>query len=180
MRSQDFEIGTASSVLIVWDFVHDGEPPLGAHLVTPRRGYCHHGIYIGQGKVVHYAGFSSSFHRGPVEELSVAHFAANRQIFVQSAPNQRYSREVVVQRARSRLGEHHYRLLTNNCEHFCNWCLYGEGSSEQVSQFWQDILTFPLKIMENLTLRISDFSRGSFRRKRQADSMWFSELFSDF
>jgi len=28
-------------------------------------------------------------------------------------------------RARSRLGENDYRLLTNNCEHFCNWCVSG-------------------------------------------------------
>ena len=30
--------------------------PLGAHLVTPRRGYTHHGIYVGNGIVIHYAG----------------------------------------------------------------------------------------------------------------------------
>ena len=43
------------------------EPPMGAHLVTPRRRYCHHGIYVGDGKVVHYAGLSRSLRRGPVE-----------------------------------------------------------------------------------------------------------------
>ncbi|MNF00551.1 NC domain protein [compost metagenome] len=44
----------------------------------------------------------------------------------------RYSAAASVARARSRLGEDDYRLLTNNCEHFCTWCLYGEGRSEQV------------------------------------------------
>src|SRR5438445_1741992 len=29
----------------------------GAHLVTLRCGYCHHGIYVGDRKVVHYAGY---------------------------------------------------------------------------------------------------------------------------
>ena len=32
--------------------------PLGAHIVTPRRWYTHHGIYVGAGQVVHYAGLS--------------------------------------------------------------------------------------------------------------------------
>ncbi|ANI59976.1 NC domain containing protein [Pseudomonas sp. GR 6-02] len=33
------------------------------------------------------------------------------------------------------MGENQYRLLTNNCEHFCNWCLYGESRSDQVRNF---------------------------------------------
>jgi hypothetical protein len=35
---------------------------------------------------------------------------------------------------RSRLGENDYRLLTNNCEHFCNWCLSGVSLSAQVAR----------------------------------------------
>ena len=38
----------------------------------------------------------------------------------------------VIRRARSRVGEDCYRLLTNNCEHFCEWCLRGEHRSYQV------------------------------------------------
>jgi hypothetical protein len=44
-------------------------------LVTLRRGYSHHGIYVGDGKVVHYAGLCSAWHRGPVEEVLLEHFA---------------------------------------------------------------------------------------------------------
>jgi len=35
--------------------VAEQELPLGSHLVTPRRGYVPHGIYVGDGNVVHYA-----------------------------------------------------------------------------------------------------------------------------
>jgi Lecithin retinol acyltransferase len=42
-----------------------------------------------------------------------------------------------VRRARSRIGEDDYRLLTNNCEHFCNWCLCGVSRSAQVERRWQ-------------------------------------------
>jgi hypothetical protein len=40
----------------------------------------------------------------------------------------------VIRRARSRIGENGYRLLSNNCEHFCEWCLHGEPRSEQVER----------------------------------------------
>jgi hypothetical protein len=41
----------------------------------------------------------------------------------------------VINRARSRVGEDRYRLLTNNCEHFCEWCLHGEHRSYQVEEW---------------------------------------------
>lgn len=106
--------------------------PLGAHLVTPRRGYVHHGIYVGAGRVVHYAGLSRSLLGGPVEEVSLERFAAGRPVSVKRSPSTRYAGAEVVARARSRIGEDRYRLITNNCEHFCAWCVSGDGRSEQV------------------------------------------------
>jgi hypothetical protein len=44
----------------------------------------------------------------------------------------RFDRTEVVERARSRIGEASYRLFTNNCEHFCEWCIHGEARSRQV------------------------------------------------
>jgi Lecithin retinol acyltransferase len=38
----------------------------GAHLTSPRRGYLHHGIYVGAGRVIHYGGFNRPFRRGPI------------------------------------------------------------------------------------------------------------------
>lgn len=92
----------------MWVLVAEQELPLGAHLGAPRRGYLHHGGYVGGGSVVHYAGFVHGLHRGPVEEIDLGRF-----------------REVI-HRARSRIGESRYRLLTNSCEHFCEWCLKDE------------------------------------------------------
>jgi len=108
------------------------EPTLGAHLVTQRAGYSHHGIYVGNGKVVHYSGLCMSLHRGPVEEVTLERFAAGHQVLVALDQQARYTGVEAVQRARSRLGEDHYRLLTNNCEHFCTWCVCGKARSEQV------------------------------------------------
>jgi hypothetical protein len=108
------------------------EPPLGSHLITPRRGYLHHGIYVGDGKVVHYAGLAGGLHRGPVEEVPLARFTRGRPVWLKSRGPASFECREVIQRARSRVGEDCYRLLTNNCEHFCEWCLRGEHRSYQV------------------------------------------------
>lgn len=110
--------------------------PIGAHLVTPRRGYTHHGIYIGNGMVVHYAGFSRGLCRGPVQQVSVCDFAAGRAIWVEPVTSPAFGGNEAAHRARSRLGEDGYRILTSNCEHFCNWCVYGEARSAQVQRLF--------------------------------------------
>jgi hypothetical protein len=108
---------------------------MGAHLATPRDRYTHHGIYVGHGSVIHYAGFSRSRRAGPVEEVNVIEFAFGHPLYIVDHPRARYSVLQIVQRARSRLGEHEFRLLSNNCEHFCNWCISGYHRSEQVERF---------------------------------------------
>jgi hypothetical protein len=114
--------------------VENEEPPLGSHLVTPRRGFAHHGIYVGRGNVVHYRSVVRRFCRGPVEEVSLAGFAQKRAIWVRSHSAPRFDGIEVRRRARSRLGEDRYRLLSNNCEHFCEWCLRDEQRSLQVER----------------------------------------------
>jgi lecithin:retinol acyltransferase len=123
------------------------KPPLGAHLTTTRRGYCHHGIYVGEGRVVHYSGLSGGFWQcGPVEEVSLSRFAVGRPVRIVDHPQSPHSAAEIVRRARSRLGENDYRLLTNNCEHFCNWCLSGVSYSAQV----QKPLRLPFRVLNAL------------------------------
>ena len=112
--------------------VGDQEPPLGSHLVTPRRGYLHHGIYVGACNVVHYPGRAHGLRREPVEEVPFAHFACGQRVWVRSEARSAFDVREVIGRARSRVGEDRYRLLTNNCEHFCEWCLRGTARSFQV------------------------------------------------
>jgi Lecithin retinol acyltransferase len=115
-----------------WLLIADQEPLLGSHIVTPRRGYLHHGIYVGGGKIVHYAGLAHGLYRRPVEETTLGRFARGRPVWVRSDRPPIFSSREVIRRARSRMGEDGYRLLTNNCEHFCEWCLHGEHRSYQV------------------------------------------------
>jgi Lecithin retinol acyltransferase len=109
------------------------EPALGSQLLTPRLGFAHHGIYVGCGRVVHYGALAHGLHRGPVEEVSLAHFTHGHGLWVRPGAA-RFGCEEVIRRARSRIGENSYRLLSNNCEHFCEWCLRGEHRSEQVER----------------------------------------------
>jgi hypothetical protein len=104
----------------------------GAHIVTPRRAYQHHGIYIGSGKVVHYAGLNRGLRRGPVEEVTIDEFANGHPIELLPDPQSTFDSQQVIERARSRVGENDWRLLTNNCEHFCEWCVRGQARSYQV------------------------------------------------
>jgi hypothetical protein len=102
------------------------------HLVTPRHGDCHHRLDAGDGKVLQSARFCRFLHRGLVEEVGIAHFAANHAMWIKPSPVPQYAGQEAVRRTRSRLGENRYRLLTNNCEQFCSWCIYGESFSEPV------------------------------------------------
>jgi hypothetical protein len=63
------------------------EPPLGSHLVTPRRGYLHHGIYVGGRKVVHYSGLAHGLRGGPVEEVPLSHFASSQCVWISTVLN---------------------------------------------------------------------------------------------
>ncbi|NML32473.1 lecithin retinol acyltransferase family protein [Paraburkholderia antibiotica] len=146
--------------------------PIGAHLVTQRNGYEHHGIYVGNGHVVHYSGFASSVHRGPVEEVELARFAAGHPLSIRATPSALYVGAEAVSRARSRLGENRYRLLTNNCEHFCAWCLLGESRSEQV----HGCLRHPRVGMRALLCLVKAFvESGASHAVREEQSARFAE-----
>jgi Lecithin retinol acyltransferase len=110
------------------------EPAAGTHLVTSRRGYTHHGIYVGHGMVVHYAGLSRLLKSGPVEEVTMRRFSVGRPVRMIEHCESQYSLREIVRRARSRLGENKYHVLENNCEHFCNWCISGRSRSIQVER----------------------------------------------
>ena len=114
---------------------------LGSHLKTCRVFYEHHGIYIGEGLVIHYA-----FDGITVDTLSK--FSRGERVKEVPHPESPYTGEEIRKRAFSRLGEDEYDLLVNNCEHFANWCCTGEAESEQVEEAVRLAGTLLLKILE--------------------------------
>jgi hypothetical protein len=143
-----------------WLLSQDDEPPIGAHVVTPRMAYVHHGIHVGGGKIVHYRAIWHGLRSGRVEEVALERFARGRPVYVRFAPSS-FDARTIVARAYARLGERRYRLLTNNCEHLCEWCLRGRGRSLQVDA-WRD---FPRRLLRRLTLVLVELGR---KRRRDA------------
>jgi hypothetical protein len=107
------------------------EPALGAHLISPRSAYAHHGIYVGSGSVIHYAGWANNRETGPVEETDLQTFTQGRGLRIAQHRNAD-SPQNILERARSRVGEQAYSVFANNCEHFCNWCVTGDHQSSQI------------------------------------------------
>lgn len=99
---------------------------LGSHLITPRIGYQHHGLYIGDSRVIH---FTST---GRIEEVSLSTFADGNG-YTHHKYHSLFSRKEIVERAQSRLGHDDYSLIFNNCEHFVNWCIHDKPKSKQVN-----------------------------------------------
>jgi Lecithin retinol acyltransferase len=139
----------------------------GTQLVARRRGYVHFGIYVGCGRVIHYAG-RLQYPQGLVEEISLPDFAAGRPVYVGGTPPRATSMEDVVRRARSRLGERSYDLLLNNCEHFCSWCQTGEARSAQVERLTrrQRLL---VRTIERAILAVTRSMGDPVRERRHAD-----------
>lgn len=107
------------------------EIKIGAHLITPRTGYTHHGLYIGNGKVIHYSGLAGGFDSGPVEVTDISSFSSGNDVNLKTYKNS-FPPEEIVTRAMSRIGEQSYNVFNNNCEHFCLWCITGSHTSNQV------------------------------------------------
>lgn len=125
---------------------------VGDHLISKRFGYTHHGIYIGRNKIIHYAGFCDGFKAGKVEITDFESFSQNQKTYIKSHSNPKYSALQIIKRAKSRLGEDKYSLLHNNCEHFVNWCFYGEHKSQQVSTAKTIALTVATSLSPQLTI----------------------------
>ena len=130
---------------------------LGAHIVSPRTGYLHHGIYVGDGCVVHYPGFERGLRSGPVETVSLEHFMRGRSLRVLDEGAPYFEAAEIVERALSRIGEDRYHVLTNNCEHFCEWCVNAEPRSFQVDGVFH-WLTAPLRLVRGVRNRARQMS----------------------
>jgi Lecithin retinol acyltransferase len=102
--------------------------------------YKHYGIDCGDGTVIHY--------RKPreiIEQTSLATFSRGNPVYVaEYSEGFGYIPDVVVERAKSRLGENNYNLLSNNCEHFTSWCKTGISDSKQLRNYLPAITTLDL------------------------------------
>jgi Lecithin retinol acyltransferase len=102
----------------------------GDHIYVDCDFYTHHGIDCGDGTAIHYIGEAL---KGVITRTSIAEFTSGKQLFVKKYEVSDLS-DIILLRAKSRLGENKYDLLFNNCEHFATWCKTGIHESEQVKR----------------------------------------------
>ncbi|WP_406226996.1 lecithin retinol acyltransferase family protein [Pseudomonas siliginis] len=156
LRIRDSGIDPSTQVLgsahLEWVGDDTDQIPAGSHLISPRKFYVHHGIYLGAGQVAHYSGLNSSLHAGPIVVTDLEHFASGRSVWLYQDQSSFTSEEIIV-RARSRIGESQYKVFSNNCEHFCNWCIRGTSYSPQVSEY----LHYPLRLIGLIVALGSDY-----------------------
>lgn len=113
----------------------------GDHLCVFRKssGVTHHGIDMGDGTVVDFS--ENDFGGRSINRRSMAGFTQGDTVSIHSkAPN--YKSDEIAMRASiaHELGFGRYNLLSNNCEHFANWCFNGERRSKQVEDLSSELL----------------------------------------
>lgn len=103
----------------------------GDHIRVRRGLYFHHGVDMGDGRVVHYAGLADGLRAGPVDVVDMDRFAAGRTVKVIRHKGRLSPRETL-SRALSRVGEERYHVVWRNCEHFATWAVTGKANCRQV------------------------------------------------
>jgi hypothetical protein len=105
----------------------------GDHIYVDRGPYTHHGIDLGDGNVIDFAGADGTKSKSSavIRQTTLENFADGGT--VQIRPYRvRFEGDRIVALAQSKLGGSGYDLFGNNCEHFATWCVTGEHSSDQV------------------------------------------------
>lgn len=110
--------------------------PLGSVLRSFRGFYYHYGVYVGRGRVVHFAAIGKNEldpATADIVETTFVKFAKGDPVAVDTQEKATFESEEIVRRAQSAVHTKKgtYNLVTNNCEHFANWCRCGKLVSHQ-------------------------------------------------
>ena len=111
------------------------KPADAVELVCPQAGFPkHYAVYLGtkNGLPEFIANITDGIQILSKERLS--EFVQRYQVTnIERFNGNHHQRRYAVKRALNRIGEKAYNLVFNNCEHFKNWVLNGEGISKQVA-----------------------------------------------
>lgn len=110
--------------------------PLGSVLKARRAFYFHYGVYVGGGKVVHFSSKGKDEMNSSSADIiltTLKTFAKGDKVSLDTWEEAVFSPEEIAQRAMSAIGTKKgtYNLISNNCEHFANWCRCGRLISHQ-------------------------------------------------
>ncbi len=119
----------------------------GDHIYVRRKGllYSHHGIYAGEGAVIHYKGAEKEKRDPAVIITDIDNFLnggkLRRRNYKKRLP---YSESLRI--AREHLSKKRYSLRVNNCEHFATYCATGKKKSKQVRRVMSGIVGVTIAI----------------------------------
>lgn len=105
----------------------------------------HHGIYTGNGRIIHFSGNEFSVKgllfggqkTARIRTTSIVKFMKHGRRLKIRKYVECASRDATIHSAETALVEQtyaNYNLFHNNCEHFCHWCKTGKRSSKQVER----------------------------------------------
>ena len=96
-----------------------------------RRLYKHHGIYVGNGKVIHVTGSIKEKVDPEVRETDLSRFLKGGTLR-RMEYEERLPASETLRIARRHISDKSYSMIWNNCEHFATYCATGERMSRQV------------------------------------------------
>lgn len=147
--------------------------PLGSVLKAYRGLYFHYGVYVGHDKVVHFS--SKGKHEmnadsADIIQTSLKTFAKGDQISLDTLEKATFPPEEIVRRAISLIGTKKgtYNLVSNNCEHFANWCRCGLLISHQkeVADMVMDLVLNGSPMGRSVREVIREISQSQERKAR--------------
>ncbi|KAM3102282.1 DnaJ C-terminal domain-containing protein [Phormidesmis sp. 146-20] len=102
----------------------------------------HHGIYCGDGTVIHFDGNGKPSGQAKIRRDSLEKFChplpvSEILVFNPCPPDQHSYADAIIQRAESCIGKSGYDLFRNNCEHFATYCMTNVWKSGQSDQLYE-------------------------------------------
>ena len=127
----------------------------GDHICVRRKGkfYTHHGIYLGDGKVIHFAGSIREMVDPEVHETDLVSFLKGG-ILRRRDHKRRLPASKTIPIARKQLSDKSYSMIWNNCEHFATYCATGKKRSRQVRKAISGLSTVAAGVMVYVLKRV--------------------------
>ncbi len=125
------------------------------HICVRRRGrsYTHHGIYMGDGKVIHFAGSMREKVDPVVHETDLSRFLKGG-ILRRREYKQGLLASETIRIAREQLSDRSYSMIWNNCEHFATYCATGKKKSQQVKRVLSGLSTVAVGVVLFVLTRV--------------------------
>ncbi len=117
-------------------------PVPGDQIRVKRTIYYHHGIYVGDGLVIHFAGDDKKTETSPeqayIHQSTIEEFLCGGELEVRIYDKEERkdlrSKNEIIALAKSELGNRGYDFLKNNCEDFSNRCAFKSKHPTQVDE----------------------------------------------